>query len=1593
MLAATPLATISDTLDPATETVELNLTVANAAQPVVFAFQARPATGSTLNPAAVRIQNQAGTFLTPLLSQNSVNGAAESRTTIALANGTYEVHVASESNTTGNFEVRAFLAGDESGNQIVSDQEYTAASGSMLQSRFGWNHVAAMVYAKQGVDLSRTLYRAEYDVNASGQVDSFDLNAISMNRNRVAPTVTLATGQQAPTITAALSNDTGRSNTDGITNDLNATIGGMISDDGMIASFTATIDNGASTNLGTLLGQDFASGGSYSLNLARLEQIAGTGAGSLTNTGPHTLRLTATDTQGNSLTTPVAVTFSFDTVAPAVPTALDLAAASDTGSSSTDNITSDTTPTIGGTADTDALVRLSSSLVTGSIGEVIAAAGAFSITTSALAPGVHSITATATDIAGNVSAASTPLSITIDTTAPATPTLALAPEFDTGTVGDHLTTTATVTLQGVTEAGANVALRRGGNLLATGTAGIDGVFSFTSIALPFGAAQFEVTATDLAGAASTFTRTITRNNAPVVENQTFSLLEERPIGTNVGTVAATDVNTGEGDTLRYAITAGNTNNAFAINATTGSIQVANPAAVDFETTPTFTLTVSVTDNGGDGSGTAGTGLSDTATITINLTDANDAPNIVNQAFQLAENSPNATVVGMVQASDQNAGDSFTYAITAGNTDGAFAINANTGVLTVANAAALNFEAAASFPLTVTVTDTGNLSRSATVTVNLQNVNETPTVSDQSFFVPLNSSAGQSVGTIAVTDPDAGSSFTFEVLTSNAPAGVIAVNSTTGAITVANPAGLVAQAVYTLTVRVTDLAGAGLSDEATITLNVSANTAPATAGDVFQVVQDSSDNVLVVLANDSDPDAGDTLVVASVGATQAGGSAVVSGDGQTVRYTPQPGFLGVDHFTYTASDGHGGMVQNLVAVQVIKPVPSLDAHIDASLSIFILGERQPNPPAEIGVQLPNTLISPIHTEAMDGRLHIEPPTGGTTTQSVTIGDFFNTWRNNAGSAGNNPNAVFTAGQVLDHDVMPNEVVRMYVNGMPVPELGSYVIRDEDQIVIAVEPRSTAANAPSFVPIADQVVRAGSPLHIPLEGFDPNSQSLTFTATSSNTSVVSTFIASGNRSLQMTVEDYGQMVFELFEDRVPGITQNIVSLVQSGILDETSIHRIIEGFVFQGLDPTGTGFGHPGLLDFDDQYHPDLQHNSSGLLSMAKSGDDTNSSQVFITDVNPAALPTSVTLLRRLDFNHSIFGRLTAGENVRRLVVQLPTDNNDRPTTPVVVGDVEIVQVGDKAVLMLKALEGVTGQADVTVTATDGQGNQFSHTFQVTVQADNFNAPPFFTSTPTNVQTTVDTPVNLQLQAFDVEGNPMTISAEQVGLQAAILFDNSGGETNITTPGATSFAYLGTNWSGGTVTTTGMSPLAASGSSAYVFGAGGGQITFDVPISLASFHFVHQIGQSPFTATAFDASNNVVGTATSNLADDYNDPDNFEAFFASQASSHITRITFTGGNVDNFEFRARAIQATFQIDQATDIVTVTPPSGFVGTFAVLVKVNQTSPVADTVDVFDTQAIRITVVPQGTSSALAPPEGGDDGEYDDVALDAVFEALGAL
>ncbi|WP_255144978.1 FG-GAP-like repeat-containing protein [Synechococcus sp. ATX 2A4] len=205
-----------------------------------------------------------------------------------------------------------------------------------------------------------------------------------------------------------------------------------------------------------------------------------------------------------------------------------------------------------------------------------------------------------------------------------------------------------------------------------------------------------------------------------VNPASFTLAENRSANTLVGTVIAS------GDApLSFAITAGNSDPdgdshlAFAINPTTGAITVNDSGDLDYETTPQFTLQVTATDT---------SGVTAAAPVTITLTNVdepgNESPEAQDATFTLPENSPNSTSVGTVTATDIDAGDTLTYVITAGNSnpDGdsnlAYAIDSTTGEITVNDSGDLDFETTPTFNLTVEVTDSGGLSDTAAIKVNL-----------------------------------------------------------------------------------------------------------------------------------------------------------------------------------------------------------------------------------------------------------------------------------------------------------------------------------------------------------------------------------------------------------------------------------------------------------------------------------------------------------------------------------------------------------------------------------------------------------------------------------------------------------------------------------------------------------------------------------------------------------------------------------------------------------------------------------------------------------------------------------------------------------
>ena len=330
-------------------------------------------------------------------------------------------------------------------------------------------------------------------------------------------------------------------------------------------------------------------------------------------------------------------------------------------------------------------------------------------------------------------------------------------------------------------------------------------------------------------------------NAFEIDDQSFSIAEDIANGATVGTVVTDNVNR---DDLTYSITAGNDSGIFAINASTGEITIADDSQIDFETLPSYNLTVKVSHSINQ----------ESASVTVNITDVNDAPEIEAQSFSIAENVSDGATVGTVTANDVD-GPTLTYSITAGNNNGIFAIDGITGEITVVDSSQIDFETIPSYNLTVAVNDSEKQT-SATVTVNITDVNDAPEIAAQSFEVAEDITDGRSVGTVAALDAD-GDSLTYSITAGNNN-GIFAINASTGEITVVDSSQIDFEttASYNLTVAVNDSA---TGDSATVTVNISnVNEVPEfTSTAPTNSTQDLAYTYNIVV---NDPDAGENLTI-------------------------------------------------------------------------------------------------------------------------------------------------------------------------------------------------------------------------------------------------------------------------------------------------------------------------------------------------------------------------------------------------------------------------------------------------------------------------------------------------------------------------------------------------------------------------------------------------------------------------------------------------------------------------------------------------------------------------------------------------------------
>src|SRR6476619_7868708 len=157
--------------------------------------------------------------------------------------------------------------------------------------------------------------------------------------------------------------------------------------------------------------------------------------------------------------------------------------------------------------------------------------------------------------------------------------------------------------------------------------------------------------------------------------------------------------------------------------------------------------------------------------------------------------------------------------------------------------------------------------------------------------------------------------------------------------------------------------------------------------------------------------------------------------------------------------------------------------------------------------------------------------------------------------------------------------------------------------------------------------------------------------------------------------GPFTVRFFEAEAPNTVANFVGLAEgtkewtdprdsqkktAPFYDGIIFHRIIDGFLIQGGDPLGKGYGGPGYK-FADEFHPSLRHSKPGILSMANAGPNTNGGQFFIT----------LTETSWLDNKHSVFGEVISGMDVVSKIGKTATSKpGDRPVKPITIESVTI-----------------------------------------------------------------------------------------------------------------------------------------------------------------------------------------------------------------------------------------------------------------------------------------------------------------------------------
>ncbi|MCU8085751.1 beta strand repeat-containing protein, partial [Shewanella sp. SM23] len=599
------------------------------------------------------------------------------------------------------------------------------------------------------------------------------------------------------------------------TNQVTTLVSGTHAEDGVTISLYADVNNDGVADNATVLDDTIVVAGAWTLSA------------SLSTDSDNNFVVVASDAASNVSAPQNVPTITQDATAPVAPSAPDLDAASDSGVSSTDNITKNTTLVLTGTAEAGASVVLSSHL-DGVLGTVNAdGSGDWSVTVTNVSAGTHSITAVATDIAGNSSIASSALSVTLDTNAPTSSAIDnqnIQPGESSSalafTIADDVTAAADIL---VTPASSDTSAVPLADVVLAGS---DANRSVTVTALGSGTSTITLTLEDDAGNTSTRTFDVVVNSAPTILGTPANSVAQGALYSFVPSAADAD-----GNSLVFDIT--NRPLWASFNTATGALS-GTPSNADVGTTTAIVISVS--------DGVLSASL---PAFNLTVTNVNDAPTISSTAITAA--TQDAAYSYSLTATDSDTGDSLT--LSAVTKPSWLSFTAATGLLsgTPGNADV------GSHAVLLRVTDTDGLTAEQSFSITVTNVNDAPTISSTAVTVATQDAAYSY--TFAASDSDTGDSLTLSAVTKPS---WLSFNSVTGLLSgTPSNADVGSHAVI---LRVTDTDGLTAEQSFSITVT-NVNDAPTISSTaVTAAIQDTAYSYALTA---TDSDTGDSLTLSAV----------------------------------------------------------------------------------------------------------------------------------------------------------------------------------------------------------------------------------------------------------------------------------------------------------------------------------------------------------------------------------------------------------------------------------------------------------------------------------------------------------------------------------------------------------------------------------------------------------------------------------------------------------------------------------------------------------------------------------------------------------